>query len=88
MENLMEMEYVINGEKYLITVTKVEESKEANDTEAANLEIPDTDTSDFVEFVEVEDNGLIQLPVSLVPAGMELSTWLNIIKEHGIILTD
>ena len=25
MENLMEMEYVINGEKYLITVTKVEE---------------------------------------------------------------
>ena len=27
MENLMEMEYVINGEKYIVTVSKVEEPK-------------------------------------------------------------
>ena len=29
----MEMEYVINGEKYIITATKVEDFKEANNTE-------------------------------------------------------
>ena len=44
MENLMEMEYVINGEKYLVTVTKVEEApteKELNCDECPCKEICD-----------------------------------------------
>lgn len=85
MENLMEMEYVINGEKYLITATKVEEPKEANNTEMVELDIPDKVICDFVEG---EGNGLILLSVSLIPAGMEMSDWLDIIKEYGVILTD
>lgn len=85
MENLMEMEYVINGEKYLITATKVEEPKEADNTETVELDIPDKVICDFVEG---EDNGLILVSVSNIPKGMKLPTWLDIIKEYGVILTD
>lgn len=59
MENLMEMEYVINGEKYLVTVTKVEEkTKEREEIlDVENLSaISDFETT---ETVEVENNGLL-----------------------------
>lgn len=85
MENLMEMEYVINGEKYIITATKVEEPSETNNTEAVEVEVPDMEPTDFVE---VDSNGLVQVSVSLVPAGFSLSDWLDIIKNYGVILTD
>lgn len=88
MENLMEMEYVINGEKYLVTVTKVEEkTKEREEIlDVENLSaISDFETT---ETVEVENNGLIQLSISLVPSEMDLDTWLEVIKEYGVILTD
>jgi hypothetical protein len=88
MENLMEMEYVINGEKYLVTVTKVEEkTKEREEIlDVENLSaISDFETT---ETVEVENNDLIQLSISLVPSGMDLDTWLEVIKEYGVILTD
>lgn len=85
MENLMEMEYVINGEKYIITATKVEEPTEANNTEMVEVEIPDMEPTDFVE---VDSNGLIQVSLSLKPAGYGLDEWLDIIKNYGVILTD
>lgn len=85
MENLMEMEYAINGEKYLITATKVEEPTEANNTEMVEADIP---AMENLEFVEVENNGLVQLPLSRVPQGMDLAFWLDVIKDYGIILTD
>lgn len=85
MENLMEMEYVINGEKYLITATKVEEPKEADNTEMVEAAMP---TMEDLEFVEVENNGLVQLPISMVPQGMDLVSWLDVIKNYGVILTD
>ena len=85
MENLMEMEYVINGEKYIITATKVEEPTETNNTEMVELEIPDMEPTDFVE---VDSDGLIQISVSLKPAGYCLDEWLDIIKNYGVILTD
>lgn len=88
MENLMEMEYVINGEKYLVTVIKAEEKtkerEEILDVENLNA-ISDFETT---ETVEVENNGFIQLSISLVPSGMDLDTWLEVIKEYGVILTD
>ena len=85
MENLMEMEYVINGEKYIITATKVEEPIEANNTEMVKAELPAMEPTDFVE---VESDGLIQVSVSLMPAGFGLNDWLDIIKNYGVILTD
>ena len=85
MENLMEMEYVINGEKYLITATKVEEPTEANNTEMVEADIP---AMENLEFVEVENNGLVQLPLSMVPQSMDLVSWLDVIKNYGVILTD
>ena len=85
MENLMEMEYVINGEKYIITATKVEEPTEANNTEMVEVELPAMEETDFVE---VESNGLVQVSLSLMPEGFELADWLDIIKNYGVILTD
>lgn len=85
MENLMEMEYVINGEKYIITATKVEEPVEANNTEMVEVELPAMKETDFVE---VESDGLVQVSLSLMPEGFELIDWLDIIKNYGVILTD
>lgn len=85
MENLMEVEYVINGEKYIITATKVEDFKEADNTEVVEVELPAMEETDFVE---VDSDGLIQVSVSLKPAGYCLDEWLDIIKNYGIILTD
>jgi hypothetical protein len=95
MENLMEMECVINGEKYLVTVTKVEEApteKELNCEECPCKDICDGEMvkPSFEDFktVEVDGDDLIQVPVSLVPRSMGLEEWLAIINEYGIILTD
>lgn len=85
MENLMEMEYVINGEKYIITATKVEEPIETNNTEMVKAELPAMEETDFVEF---ESDGLVQVSLSLMPKGFELIDWLDIIKNYGVILTD
>lgn len=95
MENLMEMEYVINGEKYLVTVTKVEEAsteKELNCEECPCKDICDGEMTkpnleDF-KTIEVYSENLIQVPISLVPKSMDLEEWLTIIKEYGVILTD
>lgn len=85
MENLMEMEYVINGEKYLITATKVEDPSETDNTEMVEVEVPSMEECDFVE---VDSDRLVQISVSLMPTGFDLSDWLDIIKNYGIILTD
>jgi hypothetical protein len=85
MENLMEMEYVINGEKYIITATKVEDLKEADNTEVVEAEFPAMEETDFVE---VEAGNLVQVSLSLMPEGFELIDWLDIIKNYGVILTD
>lgn len=95
MENLMEMEYVINGEKYLVTVTKVEEApteKEPNCEECPCKDICDGEMTkpnleDF-KTIEVYSENLIQVPISLIPKSMDLEEWLTIIKEYGVILTD
>lgn len=95
MENLMEMEYVINGEKYLVTVTKVVEDsteKELNCEECPCKDICDGEMTkpSFEDFktIEVDGDDLIQVPVNLVPKGMNLEEWLTIINEYGVILTD
>lgn len=84
MENLMEMEYVINGEKYIITATKVEDVEDTNTSTEVEVK---PEFEDF-ETVEVENNGLVQLPVTMVPHGMLLEEWLEVIKNYGVILTD
>ena len=95
MENLMEMEYVINGEKYLVTVTKVEEKtkkKELNCEECPCKDICDGEMTkpSFEDFktIEVGGDNLVQVPIDLVPEGMDLAEWLSIINEYGVILTD
>ena len=86
MENLMEMEYVINGEKYIITATKVEDLKEADNTKPlVEVEVPVMEPTDFVE---VEAGNIVQVSLGLMPEGFELIDWLDIIKNYGVILTD
>ena len=91
MENLMEMEYVINGEKYLITVTKVEETNDECTNCTCNVVEEPVDLSkELPEFdmleVEEDDEPLV-FSVEDIPECICLADWLNIIKEYNIILT-
>lgn len=95
MENLMEVEYVINDEKYLVTITKVVEDsteKELNCEKCPCKDICDGEMTkpSFQDFktIEVNSDDLIQVPISLVPKSMGLEEWLSIISEYGVILTD
>ena len=98
MENLMEMEYVINGEKYLITATKVEEpstEEDFNCGECLRKDVCDVGdnfpTSEDFEVTTIEkpnDDVLVQLSITMCPKVMSLAEWLGIIKEYGVILTD
>lgn len=73
-----EMEYYINGEKYLITVTKVVEDKEESTTNTLEVseDTPPMESEEPVEF-----------STENIPDGMDISTWLDIIDRYGIILT-
>lgn len=93
MENLMEMEYVINGEKYLVTVTKVEEApteKELNCEECPCKDICDAGkefpTNEDFETIKFEGDNVTIIPISMIPEGMSIEEWLTIIKEYGVIL--
>lgn len=91
MEKLMEMEYVINGEKYIITATKVEE----NNNENLGCDCPITnepcDLSSQLPEYEIEASEDVETPhfvsVSDIPDGISIDNWLFIAKEFGIILT-
>jgi hypothetical protein len=95
MENLMEMEYVINGEKYLVTVTKVEEAtteKELNCEECPCKDICDAGkefhTKEDIQTIEFEGDNVTMIPISMIPEGMSIEDWLTIIKEYDVILTN
>ena len=91
MENLMEMKYVINGEEYLITVTKVEETNDECTNCTCNVvekpidlskELPEFDTLEVVE-----DEEPLVFSVEKIPGGICLEDWLDIIRKYNIILT-
>lgn len=95
MENLMEMEYVINGEKYLVTVTKVEEApteKELNCEECPCKDVCDAGikkpVEENLETIEFNGSDIIQVPLSSIPNGMSIDEWLDIVNKYGIILID
>lgn len=95
MENLMEMEYVINGEKYLVTITKVEEApteKELNCEECPCKDICDAGkefhTKEDTQTIEFEGDNVTMIPISMIPEGMSIEDWLTIIKEYDVILTN
>ena len=98
MENLMEIEYVINDEKYLVTVTKVEEAPtktELNCDECpckdicdAGTEFPTNEDFEVTTIEKPADEVLVQLSLTMCPTGMSISEWLYVIKEYGVILTD
>jgi hypothetical protein len=95
MENLMEMEYVINGEKYLVTVTKVEEApteKELNCEECPCKDICDAGkefpSNEGVETIKFREDGVTIVPLSMIPENMTIEQWLTIIRNYGVILTD
>lgn len=77
-ENIFEMEYVINGEKYLITATKVDENVETTITKNVCEEKLD----DSYEF----KNTVLTFNVNDIPDGMDINTWLSIVGKYGIIL--
>lgn len=95
MENLMEMEYVINGEKYLVTVTKVEEApteKEFGCEECPCEGICDSGTefptNENIKTIKFEGDNVTMIPISMIPEGMSIEEWLTIIKEYDVILTN
>jgi hypothetical protein len=95
MENLMEMEYVINGEKYLVTVTKVEEApteKELNCEECPCKDICDAGkefpSNEGVKTIKFGEDDVTIVPLSMVPDYMTIEQWLAIIKGYGVILID
>lgn len=87
MENLMEMEYVINGEKYLVTVTKVEETNDA--TEHTYVTNESVDLSNKLPEFEISEEGLekpLWFSVTDIPEGISIDTWLEAYM-NGVILT-
>lgn len=84
-EKMLNMEYVINGEKYLITATKVTDN-EKNVTPITIDEIMDSiecedDTEDNVE---CEDVMIINLDD--IPDCLTISDWLSIIDNYNVMI--
>lgn len=84
-EKLLEMEYVINGEKYLITATKVSDNEEGVNPIVAN-EIMDEVTSmdDEDDTLECEDVMIINCDD--IPDCLTISDWLGIIEKYNIMI--
>lgn len=82
---VFEMEYTINGEKYLITARKVEDN--TTKTELLN-EMPMTteECVDLSKEIAVEDD-VEFISIDSIPEGMDITTWLDIIERYGIVLT-
>lgn len=84
-EKVFEMKYVINGEKYLITATKVAEDLETTATTdvCEDCDIPCEKYEDTYEFTD----DVLTFNVKDIPDGIDVATWLSIIENYGIILT-
>lgn len=84
-DNVFEMEYVINGEKYLITATKVNEDVETTSTNEVCTECASAceERKDTFEFID----DVILFNVEDIPEGMDIDTWLSIVDKYGIVLT-
>lgn len=78
-DNVFEMEYFINGEKYVITATKVIDNpiNDHNAEEEFYDDMPDLTDVDTVMFMSVED----------IPDGISVSEWIDLIREYNVILT-
>lgn len=81
-EILYQSECIINGEKYITTITKVIE-----DTQDEELENEVIGTSDNTEEITFNGEAVITFNVSDIPDGMDIETWLSIVDKFGIILT-
>lgn len=87
----MEMEYVINGEKYLVTITKVEEINNDCTNCTCDADNAPIDLSQVLpEFNDLETSECeehLVFSINDIPDGVCLADWLEIIKEYNIILT-
>lgn len=76
-EKVFEMEYVINGEKYLVTTTKVDEE----------TPVSSTTNESIVKMSYAANEGSMTFSFNKIPEGMGVHTWAGIIRDYGIILT-
>ena len=87
----MEAEYTIDGEKYIITATKV-------DSDEPKTAINDEDTPKYDEYFNLCDDFDVEPPVyphkpcimvsvNDIPEGITLDLWVALVLERGIILT-
>lgn len=83
-EKIYEMEYTINGEKYLIRATKVNEDLET--TATGICEEPCLNPESEPKTFEFNDDVLV-FNVKDIPDGMDVDTWLSIVYRFGIVLT-
>lgn len=82
-EKIYEMEYTINGEKYLITASKVNEDLET--TATGVYEETCLNTENEPKTFEFNDDVLV-FNVKDIPDGMDVETWLSIVYKFGIVL--
>lgn len=100
-EIIYEMEYVIDGEKYLITAKKVEETNnETNEIETTMFcdgncatctenFFEEESTGETVNFEEVDyddDDTIVEVSLSDKPEEIDIADWVNLIIEYGIII--
>lgn len=88
-EVLYEMTYTINGDKYLITVKKIEEENCVNtctcgdDCEPIDLNVANEDEDiDTISF----NNDVTVVSISDIPDGMSVDQFLDIVDKFGIVL--
>lgn len=89
-EKVFEMEYIINGEKYLITATKVANGAKEGIENPSDFKEPIEIGKEFMniqeEVVVPNEDGTI-ISIVDIPDYIDLPTWLSIIKDYNIVLT-
>lgn len=84
-EKMLNMEYVINGEKYLITATKVTDNEENINSVTIDDIIDDIELVDDNEDTpEYQDVMIINLDD--IPDCLTISDWLSIIDNYNVMI--
>lgn len=82
---MLNMEYVINGEKYLITATKVTDNEENINSVTIDDIIDDIELVDDNEDTpEYQDVMIINLDD--IPDCLTISDWLSIIDNYNVMI--
>lgn len=90
-DNILSAEYTINGDKYVVTATKVENNDSNNtliEDEGPNYDEYFNLCDDYdVEPLVYPHKPCVMVSVNDIPEGITLELWTALVLERGIILT-